>query len=227
VDATQQRTVGGRPQAVVADLVDALGQDVLQEPTEELVGGQRHFPLLVLVGGVPPAERDLAVGERHQAVVGDRHPVGVAAEVTEGMLRSAEGTLGVDNPLAAEQRPQPGGKGLRLSQKLELAMEVEFGPLEGCDELAAEDFPQHSDRKKERITGVNPSLVIQRQTAGGHDAVDMGMRFELLVPGVEHAEEADLGAEVLGVPGYLQQRLAAGPKQQMVEEPLVLRRQRS
>jgi hypothetical protein len=88
-----------------------------------------------------------------------------------------------------------------------------MGPLEGRHELPAEDFPQHPDRKKESIAWVNPSLVIQRQTTGGQDAVDMGVILELLIPSVQHAEEADLGAQVLGIPGYFEQRLGTGTKQ--------------
>jgi hypothetical protein len=42
--------------------------------------------------------------------------------------------------------------------------------------------------------GMNPIGVIRRQTAGGNDAVDVGMMLQLLVPGVQDAEEADLGA---------------------------------
>lgn len=38
-------------------------------------------------------------------------------------------------------------------------------------------------------------------------------RFELLISGVQHAEEADLRAEVARVTGDLQQRLCAGVEQ--------------
>ena len=41
--------------------------------------------------------------------------------------------------------------------------------------------------------------------------------MQVLSPGVQHAEEADLGAEMLGVGGDLQQRRGAGAEQQIVE----------
>ena len=41
--------------------------------------------------------------------------------------------------------------------------------------------------------------VIERESAGGNDTVDMGMKLEFLVPGMEHAEKADLGSEMGGV----------------------------
>jgi hypothetical protein len=38
--------------------------------------------------------------------------------------------------------------------------------------------------------------MIERQTAGGNDAMNMGMKPELLAPGVQQGEEADFRAEV-------------------------------
>ncbi len=51
------------------------------------------------------------------------------------------------------------------------------------------------------------------------------MRLEVLAPGVEHAEEADVGAEVFGIGGDLQQGFGAGAEQQVVDNFLVLQRQ--
>ncbi len=52
--------------------------------------------------------------------------------------------------------------------------------------------------------------------------MDMGMKLELLSPGVKHAEESDFGTETEGIGGYGLQCLCAGVKQQIVEEFLVL-----
>jgi len=38
--------------------------------------------------------------------------------------------------------------------------------------------------------------VIRSETAGGQQAVDMRTMLQSLIPGVEHAEEADLGSKV-------------------------------
>jgi len=40
----------------------------------------------------------------------------------------------------------------------------------------------------------DPTLMVERQTAGGNDAVDVRMVLHFLSPGMEHAEEADLSA---------------------------------
>ena len=52
--------------------------------------------------------------------------------------------------------------------------------------------------------------------------MDMRMMFHLLTPGMEHAEEADLGAETFGIASDLDQRFSAGAEQQTVDEFLVL-----
>ena len=55
----------------------------------------------------------------------------------------------------------------------------------------------------------------------------VGMELEFLVPGVQHAEEADLGTEMSGVTSHFQQGFGAGPKQQTIDQFLVLQGQRS
>jgi hypothetical protein len=42
--------------------------------------------------------------------------------------------------------------------------------------------------------------------------MDMGMELEFLVPGVEHAKEADLGTEMGGIARDFQQSFGAGPE---------------
>jgi len=53
-------------------------------------------------------------------------------------------------------------------------------------------------------------------------AVDMGMKLQALVPGVEHAEEADLSCEVSRIASDLQQGRSAGMEQQVIDDALVL-----
>jgi hypothetical protein len=64
--------------------------------------------------------------------------------------------------------------------------------------------------------------MIRSETAGGNHAVDMGMMLQSLVPSMEHAEEADLRAEVPGIAGDLQQGGSTGVKQQVVDQPFIL-----
>jgi hypothetical protein len=54
----------------------------------------------------------------------------------------------------------------------------------------------------------------------------MWVMFEFLIPGVEHSEEADFGAEMLGIASDLEKGFGTGLQQQMVEDFLVLQGER-
>jgi len=56
----------------------------------------------------------------------------------------------------------------------------------------------------------------------------MGVRvmLEFLIPSVEHTEEADLGAEMLGIASDLEEGFGTGLQQQMVQDFLVLQGER-
>ena len=86
-----------------------------QEATQELICVQSHEPLPVAMGGIAPAESDVALCESDQSGVGDGDAMGVGAEIAQHMFRAAEGGLGVDDPIVAEQNPQPCSEGARLS----------------------------------------------------------------------------------------------------------------
>jgi hypothetical protein len=109
-----------------------------------------------------------------------------------------------------------------MAVELELAF-AERSPQAG-DELAAEDPPEHLDREEEGSTGGDPTGVIRRQTAGGDHAVNVRVMLRPLVPGMEHAEEADLRSKMSRVASHLQQRCGTGAEQQAIEQPLVLER---
>src|SRR5216684_4584435 len=100
------------------------------------------------------------------------------------------------------------------------------GGLESGDKLAAEETAEYFDGKEEGAAGGDPAGVVRSETAGGEHAVDMGMMLQSLIPGMEHAEEADLRAEVTRIAGDLQQSCSTGVKQQVIDQPLVLQCQR-
>ena len=52
--------------------------------------------------------------------------------------------------------------------------------------------------------------------------MDVGMMQKGLSPGVKHAEEPDLGAQVLRIGGDLDQGLGAGAEQQSIKDALVV-----
>ena len=50
--------------------------------------------------------------------------------------------------------------------------------------------------------------------------------LKALSPGMEHAEEADLGTEVAGITSNFKQRRGTGAEEQIVKQPLVLQNER-
>jgi len=71
-------------QTVVADAVEALGQDVDEEAADELVCCERHH--LVAIGALDPIvlvlEADSVFVERDQPAVGDGDAMGVAGQIS-------------------------------------------------------------------------------------------------------------------------------------------------
>jgi hypothetical protein len=99
--------------------------------------------------------------------------------------------------------------------------------LECFDELAAEDLAKNFFWEKELfMSGGNPVGVIERQAASRNDTVDVRMVLEFLIPGVEHAEKADLGAEMFGISGNFHQGFGTTAEQETVDNGLVLQGQR-
>lgn len=58
-----------------------------EETAQELAGADGHHPLLVTPAIVLPSERDFAVLESDQSVVGDRQPDGYTGPSTAGHVR--------------------------------------------------------------------------------------------------------------------------------------------
>jgi Phage integrase, N-terminal SAM-like domain len=92
----QEGTMDGTPQPIVPDVVEPLGQHVLQETPDALVGGScHHFPALVL--GVRVAEAHLIVLGREDTAIGQGDPMDISAEVVQDQLRALHGRFAVDD----------------------------------------------------------------------------------------------------------------------------------
>ena len=120
--------IGQEPERADAD--KAAGQDVEQEAAQELLRTERHHSLLISVGIILPAESNLVMLESHEAMVGDGHAMGVAGEIAEHMMGTAEGWLGVDDPVLTEQGAQEGAERLLVGQGLKRSGEGELVLLE-------------------------------------------------------------------------------------------------
>jgi hypothetical protein len=78
------------------------------------------------------------------------------------------------------------------------------------------------DGEKEVRAGSDPAGVIEGEPTGGDDTVDVGMEPELLVPGVEHTEEADLGAEMSGIAGDFEKSFCTAAEQQIIDNLFIV-----
>src|SRR5277367_6141042 len=107
--------------------------------------------------------------------------------------------------------------------KLELALEQKLLKFRG--ELAAEDAAQDMNRQEEARGGCDPSGAIGGETTARHHAVNMGMMLKVLSPGMQHAEQPEVGSQVLGVASNFKERRGTGAEEQVVEQPLVLQHQ--
>ncbi len=97
LELVQEGAMDGAPQPIVPDVVEPLGQHVLQKAPDELVGGQRHgLPALVL--SILRAEADVAVLDREQTAIGQRDPVDIPAHVVQDLLRALQGRFAGDDP---------------------------------------------------------------------------------------------------------------------------------
>ncbi len=101
-------------QTVVADAVEALGQDVDKKASDELRYRQGHglislaFPIGIWGPVVLPLEGHAAVVEGDETAVGNRDPVGITRQVGEHGLGPTERRLGVDHPFDLAQRREIG-----------------------------------------------------------------------------------------------------------------------
>src|SRR5260221_5840320 len=113
-------------QAVMADAVEPLRQDMHEEAADELVGVECHH--LVSLGTfetvILPFEGDAFVVECDEASVGNGDTVGVARKVAQHFLGSPEWTFAVDHPFAIAQGGQISREGLCIRQQCVLAEEL-------------------------------------------------------------------------------------------------------
>lgn len=189
----------------VADAVKAVGQCVKKEAANELVGLELHGLCRAALAVILPREGDMIVVEGDEAAVGDRDPMGIAAEISQDLGGPAERLLGVDDPIDAPRRSDAGGEGRGLGQGGEIAKEVQGSGAEGsCQALkesASEQLGEWFDGQEKVRSAGDPARAIRQETATWYDTVQVGMMRQRLPPGVQHGDAANLGAEPTRIGG--------------------------
>jgi hypothetical protein len=149
---------------------------MLQKATDELMGGQGHgLPTLVL--GVLVAEADLPISDGEEAVVGQRNPVDIAAQVVQDLLPALRGRFTVDDPPFG---PDHLGKG-----------QVGTFPTYQIEKQPAKELREGMDGHQVGRAGGPPLGPVGGDPTGWHKTVHMWMIDEGPGPGVEDAENAD------------------------------------
>jgi hypothetical protein len=95
-----------------------------------------------------PAKTHRGIRDREQAVVGDGDAMSVAGQIVKDVFWSAEGWLGVDDPVLLEQSAQKGdevlldceGPALTIEHELVIAKSMPQSRHELAAKNAAEDF---------------------------------------------------------------------------------------
>jgi len=121
---------------------------------------------------------------------------------------ATEGGLGINDPVVAVQAANEFCELLRIRQsggrtaatKLLAAVKTFQAGEELAAKDAAEDF---TVRRKDSVGGSSDGD--RRESARGNGAVNVGMQKQVLSPGVQDADHADLGAQVFAIDGDLQQ----------------------
>ncbi len=103
----------------MTDADQSLWQNMDQESAQELICGNRHDLLLSAPCVVFPAKRDSIILERNQSMVGDGHAMRIASEIVQNMLGTAEGWLGVDDPILMEELSEKLAKATWFGKTLE------------------------------------------------------------------------------------------------------------
>ena len=141
-----------RKEARVADAVEAGGQDVDQEAADELRRGQPHdlHAVAALDPVVFPSEGYCVGIGADEAVVGDRDPVRVAAQVGQHRFGSAEGWLGIHDPFDFAQRCEMCGEGIRIGQPHQMPKNASLPAL--CN-LASPSRNRRRNNRDRTFTG--------------------------------------------------------------------------
>ena len=162
-------------EADVANAMKSAGHSVLQEATDELVGGERHHLDLAVLTIVLPGEADLTIVEPDQTAVGDSDAMSIAPEIAEHLLGSGEWGFGEDDPVDLGQCVEPGGEVSGNGQRIESAGEAEFtigeSSAKPLQEQVAEAAGERTDGEEEARWASNPARLVGRDAAAGDDAV--------------------------------------------------------
>src|SRR6266446_10248208 len=105
-----------------------------KEAANELAGLEPHDFCRAVLAIVLPAEGDMIVVEGDEPAVGDRNAMGVATEIGQDLCGSAEGPLGVNNPVDALHGFDATSESVEFGKRSKIAEEAQGAGVEGRDQ---------------------------------------------------------------------------------------------
>jgi len=174
------------PQAEAADLLEALGEDLLKEPTDTCDGNE-------LGGALPPTSR-FPIREGHGAVREGDDPASGESNPEDSGGKGGEGGGPIGMGLAVDLPGDAPDLGIDGGEETGVWHVV-------CDKSAVDGRERfHGD--KEGGSGREPLGTVVGEATTWDDGGDVGMRLELPAPGREDAGKAgEVGADAALVCG--------------------------
>ena len=141
----------------------------------------------------------------------------VSCDILEDLFWSGEGSLGVNHPIFFPARRDVAQEGISYPKWFEGGKELQVTGIESLPEIIEKQSTKQrrQDGNGQQVIGPagNPSRSIWGNAAAWNDAMQVRMDGKNLAPGVEHCEESDLCAQMLGIRRDDTQRLAGSPEQ--------------
>ena len=137
-----------------------------KEPADKLVGPEGHSLLTVMVGIIPPEERNLAVLEGEDAVITDGDAVGISTKVLKGPLGAIEWGFAVDDPWFPVEMPPEVIEVFGVLEMAEMDGKDQIPSLEAIfeevEELASEQCRQDPYGEEEPFAAGSPAAAVRR-----------------------------------------------------------------
>ena len=105
---------------------------MLQEPAKELIAGESHGALFVVIGIILPTESNLRFGDGDNPMVGDGNTMGITSQVLKDMVWAAEWRFRIDDPILPKQRSQESAEIAFIGQHQTLAEEDKLSGAESA-----------------------------------------------------------------------------------------------
>jgi hypothetical protein len=137
-----------------------------KEPSDKLACLQRHGLLTIVVCIISPEKRNIAVLDGEDAVIADRDPVSISAEVLKDPRGAIKGRFAIDDPLLMIKMSPEGFEGFGFLEMADAAGEYEitrFGAVfEEVKELASEQCRHDLYVNEEAFAARHPVASVRR-----------------------------------------------------------------